>query len=224
MKALIKIQKNDGSTKAIDIGSPCFNQDLDEFMDKDDEFRIVDSGVLGLFANITEFESLHDLIDLYHGVKQQPFGYYLVGDYLRRNTSILTPRDGTRISPSVLLQYYSSFNYGQVKDERAAFDAMFAYSLLKEPKSTPVRKAMDACFDHKKFLSIASEHGYQFVKFMNWEPVGYSVPDAVKQVFREWGADAIDAIDRRRGYAGDDVIYTGNFVYITVPSGATFRP
>lgn len=218
MNATITIERTTGKKeklrKVIDVSSPSRSIDIDEFLGDDDEFRIADVGVFKHFAQVTEHESIEDLVDLWQQVRVNPYGVYFIYDYLLKNPQVLKVEERNRVSPITVVSRYQSVNYGFFKDKRHAGGSIFG-GHMPNPRGKAMKEALIECLDMEHLMRRAVDNGgYGMAEFKRGECITHEITSEVQKLILEWRSDPQMV---RSWYPSSSPVWGENFVYVWLP-------
>lgn len=218
MNATITIErttaKKEKLRKLIDISSPSRSIDIDEFLGDDDEFRIADAGVFKHFAQVTEHESIDDLLELWNQIRVNPYGVYFIYDYLLKNPHVLKVDERNRVSPITVTNRYQSVNYGFFKNKRDAGVNIFG-GHLPNPRGKAMKEALIECLDMELLMCCARDNGgYGMAEFHNGVCDTHAIPSEVQKLILEWRNDPQT---KRNWYPSSSPVWGSDFVYVWLP-------
>jgi hypothetical protein len=218
MNATITIErttaKKEKLRKLIDISSPSRSIDIDEFLGDDDEFRIADAGVFKHFAQVTEHESIDDLLELWNMIRVNPYGAYFIYDYLLKNPHVLKVDERNRVSPLMVANRIGNYNYGFFKSRCDAGVNLFG-GYIKRPQGRAAKEALEKCIDLDRFMSLAvTDGGYGMAEFRNGECITHTIPSEVLKLILEWRGNPDT---KRNWYPSSSPVWGSDFVYVWLP-------
>ncbi len=161
--------------------------ELDEFTGDNDEFKIVDTGILKLFADVSDVEGINSVHSLANQVKTNPLQTWAVSNWMRKNMHMLREEQKRRLAPDHVVEFTNSYSHhphqSLAKLAYNQFSAVRRGTLL-------MKKAIEKCLDWEQLARIGLENGCYAVLECKDGVLSEPVPDEVLAYFKAWRESA----------------------------------